>query len=331
MLLGKMSGVGFEFKDQILLQVLTEDVIKSSEIEGEILNLEQVQSSIARRFGIDIKHSVYANHNVECVVEMMLDATQKFHESITEKRLFAWQSSLFPGGTSGFHKIIVGAYRDDSNGVMQVVSGAIGREKIHYQAPDAKIIPKEMEKLIEYINTSDVDLILQAGIVHFWFVILHPFEDGNGRIARALTDYLLAKSENSSLRFYSMSSQISKNRKAYYEVLEASNGASLDITNWLTWFLDNLHQAIRSANVLTKQILAKADFWKDHGNTPLSERQIKMINRVLDGFQGHLTAKKRAIICKCSHDTANRDIIDLIEKKILEKRGEGRATHYVLR
>jgi Fic family protein len=330
-LLGKMFDLGFGFRDQVLLQVLTEDVVKSSEIEGEKLDLEQVRSSIAKRLGIDIEHSVYASHNVEGVVEMMLDATQKFRDPVTKERLFAWHLSLFPGGMSGFHKIIVGSYRNDLNGIMQIVSGAIGKEKVHYQAPAAGIIPEQMEKLIEYINVSDIDRILQAGIVHFWFLILHPFEDGNGRIARALTDYLLAKSEDSSLRFYSMSSQISKNRKSYYEILETSNKASLDITNWLVWFLGNLLQAIKTANVLTKQVLAKAGFWKDHQNTALSERQIKVITSVLDGFQGHLTTKKWAIICKCSHDTANRDIIDLIDKQILEKRGEGRATHYILR
>lgn len=330
-LLGKMSSLGFEFRDQILLQVLTEDVIKSSEIEGEILDLEQVRSSIARKLGIDIEKAVYASYGVEGVVEMMLDATQKPNDPMSKERLFSWQASLFPSGRSGFHKIIVGSYRNDSKGVMQVVSGAIGREKVHYQAPDAKIIPEQMEKLIDYINVSDTDRILQAAIVHFWFVMLHPFDDGNGRIARGLTDYLLAKSENSSLRFYSMSSQICRNRKSYYEILEASNKASLDITNWLVWFLDNLLQAIRNASTLTRQVLAKADFWKQHQSTSLSERQIKMINRVWDGFQGNLTAKKWAIICKCSHDTANRDIIDLIEKNILEKRGEGRATHYTLR
>lgn len=330
-LIGKMSNLGFEFRDQILLQVLTEDVIKSSEIEGEVLDLEQVRSSIARRLGIDIEKAVYASYGVEGVVEMMLDATQKPNDPMNKERLFSWQASLFPSGRSGFNKITVGSYRDDSKGVMQVVSGAIGREKVHYQAPDAKIIPEQMEKLIDYINVSDTDRILQSAIVHFWFVMLHPFDDGNGRIARGLTDYLLAKSENSSLRFYSMSSQICRNRKSYYEILEASNKGSLDITNWLEWFLDNLLQAIRNASALTKQVLAKADFWKQHQSTSLSERQIKMINRVWDGFQGNLTAKKWAIICKCSHDTANRDIIDLIEKNILEKRGEGRATHYTLR
>lgn len=330
-LLGKMSNLGFEFRKQALLQVLTEDVTKSSAIEGENLDLEQVQSSIARKLGIDIAHSVYANHNVEGVVEMMLDATQKFRDPITKARLFAWQALLFPGGMSGFHKIIVGSYRDDSHGAMQVVSGPIGREKIHYQAPDAAIIPEQMDVLIEYINASDVDLIIKAAIVHFWFVILHPFEDGNGRIARALTDYMLAKSENSSLRCYSMSSQISKNRHSYYEILEASNQSSLDITAWLSWFLDNLHEAILTATELTKQTLVKADFWKDHANIPLNERQIKMLNRVLDGFHGNLTTKKWAIICKCSHDTANRDVIDLIDKKILKKQGEGRGTHYILK
>lgn len=296
-LLGKMSSLGFEFRDQILLQVLTEDVIKSSEIEGEILDLEQVRSSIARKLGIDIEKAVYASYGVEGVVEMMLDATQKPNDPMSKERLFSWQASLFPSGRSGFHKIIVGSYRNDSKGVMQVVSGAIGREKVHYQAPDAKIIPEQMEKLIDYINVSDTDRILQAAIVHFWFVMLHPFDDGNGRIARGLTDYLLAKSENSSLRFYSMSSQICRNRKSYYEILEASNKASLDITNWLVWFLDNLLQAIRNASTLTRQVLAKADFWKQHQSTSLSERQIKMINRVWDGFQGNLTAKKWAIIC----------------------------------
>jgi Fic family protein len=329
-LLGKMSGLGFHLQKQALLQVLTEDVTKSGEIEGQILDLQQVRSSIARRLGLHIENSVYADHDVEGIVEMMLDATQRYDEEVTENRLKSWQAALFPNGFSGFYRIITGQYRDDKKGPMQVVSGPVGHEKVHYQAPAAEKLPPEMRALITFINTGDPDNILKAGVAHLWFVTLHPFEDGNGRIARALSDLLLARSENSSLRFYSMSSQIKKNRNSYYEILEQTEKSPPDITNWLVWFLNNLLQSIQSSDKLMQKILFKAKFWAQHKNVGLSKRQTKILNKLLDGFQGNLTTKKWAAICKCSHDTANRDIQDLISKGILEKEGDGRSTHYTI-
>ncbi|GHU20106.1 cell division protein Fic [Alphaproteobacteria bacterium] len=329
-LLGKMSRLGFQLQNEALLTVLTEDVTKSSEIEGENLDLQQVRSSIARRLGLKIENSVYADHDVEGVVEMMLDATQRYDAKVTEDRLKAWQAALFPSGFSGFYRIVIGGYRDDKKGPMQVVSGPIGSEKVHYQAPAAELISLEMRKLVEFINASQLDNILKAAVVHLWFVILHPFEDGNGRVARALTDLLLARSENSPLRFYSLSSQIKKNRNSYYDILERVERSSLDITEWQLWFLENLLTAIREANGLTDKILFKSKFWEKCRNFALSERQTKMLNKMLDGFHGNVTTKKWSIICKCSHDTANRDISDLIAKGILQKEGDGRSTHYIM-
>jgi Fic family protein len=325
-----MSGLGFQLQKQALLQVLTEDVTKSGEIEGQSLDLQQVRSSIARRLGIDIENLVYADHDVEGIVEMMLDATQHYDAEMTEDRLKSWQAALFPSGFSGFYRIITGEYRNDKKGPMQVVSGPVGREKVHYQAPAAEKLSTEMQTLITFINTDNLDNILKAGIVHLWFVILHPFEDGNGRIARALSDLLLARSENSSLRFYSMSSQIKKNRNSYYKILEQMGKSSLDVTNWLIWFLENLLQSIQNSDQLMQKILFNAKFWEQYKNAGLSERQAKILNKLLDEFQGNLTTKKWATICKCSHDTANRDIQDLIAKGILEKDGGGRSTRYTM-
>jgi Fic family protein len=329
-LLGKMSALGFQLQKQALLQVLTEDVTKSGEIEGQNLDLQQVRSSIARRLGIDIENSIYADHDVEGIVEMMLDATQHYDAEVTEDRLKSWQAALFPGGFSGFYRIITGQYRNDQKGPMQVVSGPVGREKVHYQAPAAEKLPTEMQAFVTFINTDNLDNILKAGIAHLWFVILHPFEDGNGRIARALSDLLLARSENSSLRFYSMSSQIKKSRNSYYEILEQTGKSSPDITNWLIWFLENLLQSIQSSDQLIQKILFKSKFWEQYKNVGFSERQTKILNKLLDEFQGNLTTKKWAAICKCSHDTANRDIQDLVAKGILEKDGDGRSTHYTM-
>jgi Fic family protein len=329
-LLGKMTSLGFQMQKQALLRVLTEDVVKTNEIEGQMLDLQQVRSSIARRLGIDVENPVHADHDVEGIVEMMLDATQHYDAEITEDRLKLWQASLFPSGFSGFHRINVGRYRDDERGPMQVVSGPIGHEKVHYQAPAAEKLPEEMQKLITFMNADKSDNLLKAAIIHLWFVALHPFEDGNGRIARALTDLFLARSENSSLRFYSMSSQIKKNRGSYYDILEQTGKSSPNITDWLLWFLDNLLSAICDSDQLTQKILFKAKFWEQYGDISLSERQIKILNKLLDGFQGHLTTKKVAVICKCSHDTANRDIHDLISKGIFKKEGEGRSTRYIM-
>jgi len=331
-LLGKMDILGFELKEKALLSVLTEDVIKSSEIEGQILNTEQVRSSIAKRLGIHLGGNILVERSVEGIVEMMLDATQNFSKAVTEERLLGWQSAMFPSGFSGLHRIKTGCYRDDSNGPMQVVSGAVGHDKVHYQAPDANVLKHEMDNFLNYINQENgtVDLIIKAGIVHLWFVILHPFEDGNGRIARALTDMLLARSENSSNRFYSMSSRVKKVRKSYYQALEITQQSSLDITPWLKWFLENLIMAIDDSEILLKSILQKAEFWQIHQNKSLNERQIKILNKLLTDFEGNLTTIKWAKMCNCSQDTATRDIADLIDKEILIKHGEARATHYVI-
>ena len=327
-----MQRIGFENSRHTVLNVLTEDVIKSSEIEGVSLNVEQVRSSIARRLGLDIGGDIFVERDVQGIVDMMLDATLNFDKTVSEDRLFGWQASMFPAGRSGLYRIKVGAYRDDKNGVMQVVSGAVGHEKVHYEAPPAEILPVEMERLINFINNdTKTDLVIKAGIVHLWFVIIHPFEDGNGRIARALTDLLLARSENSSNRFYSMSSQIKKERKSYYDVLQLTQKDSVDITLWLNWFLRNMITAINDSDDLLNDVLKKAEFWSINKSVPFNERQIKILNKMLNDFEGNLTTQKWAKICNCSHDTANRDITDLINKNILIKQGAARATHYILK
>ncbi len=330
-LLGKMQSIGFENSQKAKLNVLTEDVIKSSEIEGLKLNAEQVRSSIAKRLGLDIGSDIYVERDVQGVVDMMLDATINYDKPINEDRLFGWQSAMFPSGRSGLYKIKVGEYRDDKNGKMQVVSGALGYERIHYEAPGADIVPQEMKKLIDYINNeANTDLVIKAGLVHLWFVIIHPFEDGNGRIARALTDMLLARSENSSDRFYSMSSQIKKVRKSYYEILQITQSQSMDITPWLKWFLENLSFAIDNSDKLLNDVFKRAEFWEKNKSQVLNDRQIKVLTKLLDNFEGKLTSNKWAKICNCSHDTANRDLTDLVNKNILKKVGEARATHYII-
>lgn len=332
LLLGKMQNIGFEDNQHTVLNILTEDVIKSSEIEGLKLNIEQVRSSIAKRLGLNIGGDIYIEQNIQGTVDMMLDATQNFNEELSEERLFGWQSAMFPSGRSGLYRIKVGAYRDDKNGTMQVVSGSIGHEKIHYEAPPAKELNKQMQKLIDYINNEkDTDLVIKAGIVHLWFVILHPFEDGNGRIARALTDMLLARNEKSANRFYSMSSQIKKVRKSYYEILELTQKKSLDITLWLKWFLENISLAIDNSDKMLNSVIFRANFWNKNKLIEFNQRQIKVLQKLMNDFDGNLTTKKWAKICNCSHDTANRDILDLINKNILEKQGDARATNYKLK
>lgn len=331
-LLGKMEALGFELRSEAHLRTLTEDVVKSSEIEGERLERDQVRSSIARRLGIDVGGFISVDRDVEGVVEMMLDATGNYTKVLTEDRLFAWHASLFPTGRSGMSKIRVGNWRDDSNGPMQVVSGPMGREKIHYQAPPAKRIPEEMKKFLRwYQQHGDIDPLLTAGLAHLWFVTIHPFEDGNGRIARAIADMALARSEKTGQRFYSMSAQIRLERKAYYNMLERTQKGDLDVTPWLGWFLNCLLRAIDGAQGILNAVLNKALFWERFAKEPLSERQIKILNRLLDGFEGKLTTSKWAKIAKCSQDTAYRDILDLIKRGALQKDpGGGRSTSYSL-
>jgi Fic family protein len=327
-LTGQMSMLGFSLQHDATLITLTMDVLKSSEIEGEKLNYEQVRSSIARRLGLDVAGLVPSARNIEGVVEMMLDATQKYTEPLTDERLYGWQAALFPTGRSGMSKIDVGCYRTNE---MQVVSGAMGKEKIHYEAPLPHLMRKEMRQFLEWFNKpSDTDPVLKAALAHFWFVIIHPFDDGNGRIARAISDMQLARSEESSLRFYSLSSQILVERKSYYAVLQRCQSSDGEITPWLVWFLNCLYRALQASEILLAQILKKAEFWKINQEVALNERQRFMLNKLLDGdFAGKLTSSKWAKMNKISGDTALRDIQDLINKEILQKEDAGgRSTNY---
>ncbi|MBC6995383.1 Fic family protein [Neolewinella lacunae] len=332
-LVGKMESLGFDLRNEAVLNTLTLDVIKTSEIEGEYLNPDQVRSSIARRLGIAIEGAADSDRNVDGVVEMMLDATQHCFEPLTPERLFDWHAALFPTGRSGMYKIRVAHWREDTTGPMQVVSGAMGKERVHFQAPDSARVEKEMNLFLDWFNNDpSLDLVLKAAISHFWFVTIHPFEDGNGRIARAITDMVLAQSDKSKQRFYSMSAQIRIERKGYYEVLEKTQKGDLNITAWMQWFLSCLISAIKSTDSLLVSVLFKADFWSRHAKTLINERQHKLLNKLLDGIDRKMTSSKWAKMAKCSKDTAIRDINDLIEKNILQKEAAGgRSTNYELK
>jgi Fic family protein len=330
-LIGKMETLGFDLRNEALLDTLTLDVLKSSEIEGEFLNPDQVRSSIARRLGMEIAGTVESDRNVEGVVEMMLDATQNCFTPLTAERLFDWHAALFPTGRSGMHKITVADWRKDTTGPMQVVSGAMGKEKVHFQAPDSELLKEEMIRFIDWFNNNKIDLVIKAAIAHLWFVTIHPFEDGNGRITRALTDMLLAQSDKSNQRFYSMSAQIRIERKQYYEILEKTQKGNLDITDWIVWFLNCLINSLISTDSILTRVLFKAEFWQKHIDTAINDRQRKLLNKIMDGFEGKLTSSKWAKIAKCSKDSAVRDITDLIEKGILQKEAaRGRSTNYEL-
>ena len=328
-LLGQMSAIGFSLKEETVLTTLTLDVLKSSEIEGEILNHDQVRSSIARRLGIEYAGMVYPDRNVEGVVEMMLDATQNYKTPLDEERLFGWHAALFPTGRSGMYKIDVARYR---SGEMQVVSGAMGKERVYYEAPSPELVKPEMDAFLKWFNEENkLDLVLKSAIAHFWFIIIHPFDDGNGRIARAISDLLLTRSDDTSQRFYSLSSQILTKRKVYYEVLQKFQSSDGDITGWLEWYLNCLYRALQTTEMSFQKVLYKADFWDKHKETELNARQRLMLNKLLDGFDGKLTTSKWAKIAKSSQDTALRDINDLIGKEILQKEIEGgRSTNYEL-
>jgi len=332
MVIGKMRALGFELQNQANLEILTQDVLKSTEIEGEILNPEQVRSSIARRLGLDISGLVHSDRNVDGVVEMMLDATGNYDKPLTKERLFGWHNALFPTGFGGIYKIIIGSWRDDSTGPMQVVSGPMGKERVHYQAPAAELLDKQMGHFFKWINDKQqIDLIVKAAIAHLWFITLHPFEDGNGRIARAITDMILAQSDNQSTRFYSMSTQIRNERKQYYDILELAQKGGLDISDWLEWFLECLLNALKSSEILLGKVIFKHHFWIKNALRLENDRQKKILNMLLDGFDGKLTTTKWSRIGKCSQDTALRDIQDLMEKQILYKLpGGGRSTGYDL-
>lgn len=330
---GKMETLGFQLKNEAVLKTLTLDVIKSTEIEGEILNLEQVRSSLARRLGMEIENSIYSERNVDGVVDMLIDASQNYDLPLTKDRLLNWHFSLFPTGRSGMDKIIVGNWRKDTTGAMQVVSGAMGKEKVHFEAPNSILIEKEIIAFLNWFNSkNDIDPVIKAGIAHLWFFTIHPFEDGNGRISRALTDLLLARADGIPQRYYSMSSQIKIERKQYYTILKKTQQGNLDITNWLHWFLSCLLNALKSSETILEKVLYKHRFWNKYAIEVQNSRQKIMLNKLLDGFTGKLTTSKWAKINKCSADTALRDIQDLIKKGILKKElAGGRSTCYELK
>jgi Fic family protein len=308
-LIGRMEAIGFSLRSEAVLQTLTQEVIKSSEIEGEILDHDQVRSSIARRLGMEIGGLTPADRHVEGVVEMMLDATQKYDQPLNDERLFAWHAALFPGGRSGMRRIKVGAWRDNSSGPMQVVSGPTGRERVHYEAPPASRLDREVKAFVDWFNAdAGIEPVLKAGVAHLWFVTIHPFDDGNGRIARAIADMALARSEQTSQRFYSMSAQIRQERNAYYEMLESTQKGDLDITSWLQWFLGCLDRAFDGAETILANVFKKARFWERHAGAAFNERQRDMLNRLLGEFEGKVTSSKWAKLEKCSQDTAFRDI-----------------------
>lgn len=333
-LTGRLADLGMAERNQASLLALTDDVVKTSEIEGEKLNADSVRSSIARRLGVDIGALAPVDRHVEGVVEMVLDATVNCQARLSQARLFSWHAALFPTGYSGLAQIKVGAWRDDARGPMQVVSGAIGRQRVHFEAPPAERLKLEMKQFLQWANGATSTPLIKAGLAHLWFVTLHPFDDGNGRIARALGDLFLARADGSPQRFYSVSAQIQRQRKAYYDILERTQKHSLDVTEWLMWFLDTLQSALDQAQHSLDAVLIKTRFWQRWAapnSTPLNARQIKLINRLLDGFEGKLTSSKWAAIAKCSPDTALRDINDLLTRGALRKsKPGGRSTSYEL-
>lgn len=331
-LLGRMQGIGFELREEAVLETLTEDIIKSSEIEGEFLNPAEVRSSVARRLGMEISGLLGTSRNVEGVVEMMLDATQKHKDPFTRDRMWAWHASLFPTGRSGMKKITVGEWRGDKGGPMQIVSGAMGKEKVHYTAPEAHRLEEEMNRFIAWFNTDEhMEPVVKSAIAHLWFVSIHPFDDGNGRIARAIADAQLARADRTNQRFYSMSAQIMKSKNSYYNILESTQKGSMDVSQWLVWYFERLIEALEVTDETLSKILTKAKFWEIYRNTQFNERQIKMINKLLGDFAGKLHSSKWARMTKTHRDTARRDIQDLISKGVLSESGEGgRSTNYTL-
>ncbi|MDB6110819.1 MAG: hypothetical protein JWR69_2569 [Pedosphaera sp.] len=332
-LLGRMEALGFGLREEATLQTLTQEVVKTSEIEGQTLGTQQVRSSLARRLGIDIGAAPPMDRNVEGMVEIMLDATRNYDAPLTEERLFGWQAALFPTGRSGMRSLTVGGWRTEASDPMQVVSGPYGREKVHYEAPAHDRLKNEMARFIKWLNAPpETDLVIKSALAHFWFVTIHPFDDGNGRIARAIADLMLAQSEQSSQRFYSMSAQIQRERHEYYNVLESCQKGTLDITPWLAWFLNCLKHAIAASEETLGVVLIKARFWEAHAGESFNDRQRTLLNRLLDGFTGKLTSSKWAKLAKCSQDTALRDISDLLNRQVLAKdEAGGRSTSYQLR
>ncbi len=331
-LTGRMHDLGLHLRDQAAVQVLTQDVLKTSEIEGEQLNADSVRSSVARRLGVDIGALAPTDRSVEGVVDMVLDATGHYAQPLTAKRLFGWHAALFPTGYSGLSKIRTGRWRNDTTGPIQVVSGPLGRQKVHFEAPPAQRIKADIAEFLRGFNAEpEGDAVIKAGLAHLWFVTLHPFDDGNGRIARAVGDMALARADQSATRFYSLSAQIQRERKAYYEQLERAQKATLDATDWLEWFLGCLLRALQSAETTLSAVMTKAHFWQHWVGTPFNARQHKVLNRLLDGFEGKLTNSKWAAIAKCSADTALRDINELVDRGVLVKsQAAGRSTCYEL-
>jgi Fic family protein len=332
LLLGRLTDVGMALRDQACLAALTEDVVKTSEIEGETLSVESVRSSIARRLGVDIGALAPLDRHVEGVVEMVLDATVNCQLPVTRQRLFGWHAALFPTGYSGLSKLNVATWRNDASGPMQVVSGPIGRQRVHFGAPPADHLEAETQRFLHWLNdTQNEAPLIKAGIGHLWLVTLHPFDDGNGRIARAIGDLLLARADGSPQRFYSLSAQIQRERSAYYDILERTQRGSMDVTEWLAWFIETLHRAVNHAQHTLDAVLVKTRFWQQWAVTPLNERQVKLLNKLLDGFEGKLTSSKWAAIAKCSPDTALRDITDLLVRGVLRKTDAGgRSSSYEL-
>jgi len=329
-LYGRMSMLGFDDKSRKCLTTMTDDLISSSEIEGVKLNAASVRSSIARRLGIEDAGLSAEDHYVEGLVNVMLDAVTGCHEPLTDERMFGWHAALFPTGYSGMYRIAVGKWRSGDE-PMQVVSGAFGKEKVHYEAPPSADVPAEMKRFVDWYNSAAHTPYIMAAIAHLWFVTVHPFDDGNGRIGRTLTDMLLARLDGGNARYYSMSAEISRQKKSYYEVLEKTQKGNLDITEWMLWFFTCLENAITRATAAIESALGKASFWDRFSDITVNERQRKVLNRMLDGFTGKLTTSKWAKICSCSQDTALRDINDLIEKGMLRDSGEGgRSANYLL-
>lgn len=330
LLLGRLADVGLALRDQASLAALTNDVVKTSEIEGEKLDVDSVRSSIARRLGVDIGALAPVDRHVEGVVEMVLDATTHCDVAMTRERLFGWHAALFPTGFSGLSRIRVGAWRDDASGPMQVVSGPIERRRVHFEAPPAERLEADITLFLEWLNGASAEPpLLKAGLAHLWFVTLHPFDDGNGRIARALGDLCMARADRSPQRFYSLSAQIQRERKDYYAILERTQKGSMDVTAWLAWFLETLHRAVQQAHSTLDGVLSSARLWQRWSTVPMNERQIKLLKRLLDGFEGKLSSSKWAAIAKCSPDTALRDINELVARGVLRKSpAGGRSTSY---
>jgi Fic family protein len=331
-LIGRMEAMGFELREEAVLETLTEDIVKSSEIEGELLNPKEVRSSVARRLGMEISGLLNASRDVEGVVDMMLDATQKYNAPLTKDRMCGWHAALFPTGRTGMYKITVGDWRNDEHGPMQVVSGPMGREKVHNTAPEAPRLEEEMNRFIEWFNTDEImEPVLKSAIAHLWFVSIHPFDDGNGRIARTIADAQLARADRTNQRFYSMSAQLMKSKKEYYAIMESTQKGSMDVSQWLVWYYERLTEALEATDETLSKILVKAKFWELHKTTQFNKRQVEMINKLQGDFVGKLHSSKWAKITKVHRDTARRDIQDLIEKGVLSDSGEGgRSTNYVL-